>query len=81
MDFNSAYQKKFNPKIYSGENVEVTVVYFCYGHVSLKRERILLNRHFFATTETIFMSVKKNKGRGNTGIWKKLQAYQMFKRK
>ena len=39
MGFKSDYQKKFDQKIYLGKNVAVTVVYFCYGHPSLKREK------------------------------------------
>ena len=34
------HQNKFNQKIYLGKNLAVTVIYFYYGHNSLKRERI-----------------------------------------
>ena len=69
--FKSTSQKKFNQKIYLGENVAATVVYFCYGHTSLKRERILLNIHFLPLPKLyihIFMPVIQNKVRGNRGI-------------
>ena len=69
MGFKNAYQERFNQKIYLGNNLAVAVVYFCNGHTSLKKERIF---HwislFFATTNTIFMSVNKNKVKDNIGI-------------
>ena len=40
VDFKSTSQKRFNQKIYLGKSLTVTVAYFCYGHASLKRERI-----------------------------------------
>ena len=59
MDFKSSCQKKSIQKIYLGKNLEVAVFYFCYGHTSLKRERIFHWIAIFATTITIFMSVNK----------------------
>ena len=49
----------FNQEIYLGKNLAVTVAYFCYGHASLKRERIFYWIAIFATTKTIFISIKK----------------------
>ena len=57
--FKSTYQKRFNQKIYLGKSLEITVVYFCYGHASLKWERIFHWIAIFATTKTTFMSVNK----------------------
>ena len=67
--FKSAYQKRFNQKIYLWKNLAVTIVYFCFEHGPLNRERIF---HWIA----IFLSLLKlcsylqikNKVRGNMGI-------------
>ena len=46
-------------KLFRGKS-SGTVVYFYFGHASLKREKTLsLNSHFFATIKTIVMSVNK----------------------
>ena len=68
MGFKSNYQKKFDQKIYLGKNAAVTVVYFCYGHPSLKREKIFHWIATFATTKTISCLQIKHKVKGNIGI-------------
>ena len=45
--------------MYLGENLEITIVYFYYGHAFLKRERIFHWIAIFVTTTTILMSVNK----------------------
>ena len=57
--FKSTYQKRFNQKIYLAKNLAVTVVYFCYGHASLKGEGIFHWIAIFDTTKIIFVSVSK----------------------
>ena len=59
MGFKSSCQKRSVQKVCLGKNLEVAVVYICYGHTSLKRERIFHWIANFATTITIFMSVNK----------------------
>ena len=51
--FKSTYQKRFNQKNYLGKNLAVTVVYFCYGHTSLKREESF-------TEQSLSLNPKKN---------------------
>ena len=34
------YQNRFNKKTTLRKNLAVTINYFCYGHTSLKRERV-----------------------------------------
>ena len=65
------YQKMYNEKIYLREKLVVTIVYFCYGHASPKRESIFHWITIFMSLLTLLMSRKINL---------KLQAYQKFKR-
>ena len=46
--FKRTSQKISNQKYYLGENLAVTLVYFCFRHASLKRKKIFYWIAFFA---------------------------------
>ena len=71
------YEKMFIKKSTWGKNLAITFVYFCYGHVSLKRERTLEYRKNYK----FIKSSKRNRSYLSKPFFQKTIIKQMKKSK